>query len=220
LPEYIIDEDAVLKDNNYQTLKHTPEFADNKKPDTPTNRILSSMLSKERLAFILRYGLAYVKETSGLQKHIMRYPQLFATKAIASKLDEGIRKGIIWHTQGSGKTALAYYNTHFLTDYFQNKGVIAKFYFIVDRIDLAIQASDEFTKRGLKVHKVNSREAFAKDLKKAGAVDNDKGLREITVVNIHKFQDDPNATKGTDYDINVQRIYFLSFIKKENLIID
>lgn len=214
LPQDTIDEDAVLKDNNYQTLKHTTEFAENKKPDTPTNRILSSMLSKERLAFILQYGLAYVKETSGLQKHIMRYPQLFATKAIASKLDEGIRKGIIWHTQGSGKTALAYYNTHFLTDYFQKQGVIAKFYFIVDRIDLAIQASDEFNKRGLKVYKVNSREAFAKDLKKAGAVDNDKGLREITVVNIHKFQDDPNATKGTDYDINVQRIYFLDEVHR------
>ena len=214
LSEDAIDEDVVLKDNNYQTLKHTPEFADNKKPDTPTNRILSSMLSKERLAFLLQYGLAYVKESSGLQKHIMRYPQLFATKAVESKLGEGIRKGIIWHTQGSGKTALAYYNTHFLTDYFQKKGVIAKFYFIVDRIDLAIQASDEFTKRGLKVHKVNSREAFAKDLKKAGAVDNDKGLREITVVNIHKFQDDPNATQGTDYDINVQRVYFLDEVHR------
>jgi type I restriction enzyme R subunit len=214
LPEDAIDEDVVLKDNNYQTLKHIPEFADNKKPDTITNAMLSSMLSRERLAFILQYGLAYVKETSGLQKHIMRYPQLFATKAIESKLDQGIRKGIIWHTQGSGKTALAYYNTHFLTDYFQKQGVIAKFYFIVDRIDLAIQASDEFTKRGLKVHKVSSREAFAKDLKKAGAVDNDKGLREITVVNIHKFQDDPNATTPTDYDINVQRVYFLDEVHR------
>jgi type I restriction enzyme R subunit len=214
LPEDSIDEDTVLKDNNYQTLKHTSEFALNKNPETPTNSILTSMLSKERLAFILQYGIAYVKETSGLQKHIMRYPQLFATKAIGTKLDEGIHKGIIWHTQGSGKTALAYYNIHFLTDYFQKRGKIAKFYFIVDRIDLAIQASDEFTKRGLKVNKVSSREAFAKDLKKAAAVDNDKGLREITVVNIHKFQDDPNATRPTDYDINVQRVYFLDEVHR------
>jgi hypothetical protein len=40
----------------------------------------------------------------------MRYPQLFATLAIEDKLKSGIKKGIIWHTQGSGKTALAYYN--------------------------------------------------------------------------------------------------------------
>jgi type I restriction enzyme R subunit len=38
----------------------------------------------------------------------MRYPQIFATKAIENKLESGIKKGIIWHTQGSGKTALAF----------------------------------------------------------------------------------------------------------------
>ena len=52
----------------------------------------------------MQYAIAYVNETSGLQKHIMRYPQLFATKAIEQKLEEGIKKGIIWHTQGSGKS--------------------------------------------------------------------------------------------------------------------
>jgi type I restriction enzyme R subunit len=43
-------------------------------------------------------------------KNIMRYQQLFATYAIKQKLSDGVRSGIIWHTQGSGKTALAYYN--------------------------------------------------------------------------------------------------------------
>jgi type I restriction enzyme R subunit len=38
-----------------------------------------------------------------IEKHIMRYPQFFASRAITHKLDEGIKKGIIWHTQGSGK---------------------------------------------------------------------------------------------------------------------
>ena len=88
----------------------------------------------------------------------MRYPQIFATKAIEQKLDAGIKKGIIWHTQGSGKTALAFYNVHFLTDYFQRNNIVPKFYFIVDRIDLMIQAKKEFAIRGLKVHEVNSKE--------------------------------------------------------------
>lgn len=66
----------------------------------------------DRLSFLLQYAFAYVNEADGIHKHVMRYPQLFATKAI-EKLDEGIRKGIIWHTQGSGKTALAYYNVNF-----------------------------------------------------------------------------------------------------------
>ena len=51
----------------------------------------------------------------------MRYQQFFATKSIESNLEEGLKKGIIWHTQGSGKTALAYYNVKYLTDYYQKK---------------------------------------------------------------------------------------------------
>jgi len=82
----------------------------------------------------------------------MRYPQLFATKAIEQKLTDGIRKGIIWHTQGSGKTALAYYNVRYLTDYYQKQSIIPKFYFIVDRLDLLQQAHREFISRGLIVH--------------------------------------------------------------------
>ncbi|WP_370391068.1 type I restriction endonuclease subunit R [uncultured Winogradskyella sp.] len=207
-------ETFLLKDTNYISIKNSPEYQTNKDPHSPTNRILTSMLSKDRLKFILQYAFAYVKEHAGLQKHIMRYPQLFATKAIAAKLDEGIRKGIIWHTQGSGKTALAYYNTHFLTDYFQKKNIVPKFYFIVDRLDLLTQARDEFTARGLKVHTVSSRDEFVKDLKKTIAVNNDKGQREITVVNIHKFKEDADVSTTTDYNINIQRVYFLDEVHR------
>src|SRR5690554_2562504 len=110
-------ENAVLRDNNLLTIKTSKEFTINKNPNTPTNRICTSLFQKERLAFLLQYAIAYVKETKGLEQHIMRYPQLFATKAIENKLDNNIKKGIIWHTQGSGKTALAYYNVKHLTDY-------------------------------------------------------------------------------------------------------
>ncbi|MGI2171749.1 type I restriction endonuclease subunit R [Shewanella sp. MF05960] len=207
-------ENFVLKDNNYSVIKHSPEFITNKDHDAPTNRICSSLLNPERLEFILRYALTYVKETDGLQKHVMRYPQLFATKAIESKLSEGIKKGIIWHTQGSGKTALAYYNVRFLTDYYQQQNIIPKFYFIVDRIDLLIQAQREFTCRGLMVHTVNSREAFAQSIKATKVIHNDSGKPEITVVNIQKFEDDPNVVRTIDYDINIQRIYFLDEVHR------
>ena len=142
---------AVLKDNNLAVIHNSPEFQLNKQPERPTNSICTSLLSRERLAFVLRYALAYVNETKGIEKHIMRYPQIFATKAIANTLDQGIKKGIIWHTQGSGKTALAYYNVSHLTDYFQKLNITPKFYFIVDRLDLLQQAQSEFTVRGLRV---------------------------------------------------------------------
>jgi len=202
-------ENAILKDTNLMVIKHSPEFNTNKSEYTPTHRILTSLFSRERLSFILKYALAYVEEETGLEKHIMRYPQLFATLAIGQKLSEGRTKGIIWHTQGSGKTALAYYNVKFLTDFYQKQQVIAKFYFVVDRMDLLIQASTEFSNRGLKVNQVNSRQEFVADLKVIGAIHNDSGLPEITVVNIQKFSLDSTVATTLDYDIRIQRVFFL-----------
>lgn len=207
-------ENFILKDNNLVGIKNSPEFITNKNPDSPTNRICTSLFQKERLQFMLQYSIAYLKGSKGLQKHIMRYPQLFATKAIEAKLEEGVKKGIIWHTQGSGKTALAYYNVKYLTDYFQSKKVIPKFYFIVDRLDLLVQASKEFNSRGLVVHKINSREEFAKDIKSTSVIHNNSGKAEITVVNIQKFQDDPDVVRNTDYQLNIQRVYFLDEVHR------
>jgi type I restriction enzyme R subunit len=207
-------ENEVLRDNNLNVIKHSPEFLSNKAPEAPTNRICTSLFSRQRLAFLLRFALAYVNEADGLQKHVMRYPQFFATKAIEKKLDAGVHKGIIWHTQGSGKTALAYYNTRFLTDYFQRRGIIPKFYFIVDRLDLLIQAQREFTGRGLIVHSIDSREAFARDIKATQVLHNHSGRPEITVVNIQKFQDDPDVVRTEDYDVNIQRVYFLDEVHR------
>ena len=206
-------ENAILRDNNLLVIKHNPEFQTNKFENTPTNRILTSLFSRERLEFILQYAIAYVEdENEGkreIHKHIMRYPQLFATKAIAAKLDAGQHKGIIWHTQGSGKTALAYYNVKHLTDYFQKKNTVPKFYFIVDRLDLLIQASIEFTNRGLKVKAVNSRTDFIADMQTVGAIHNDSGQPEITVVNIQKFSEDSTVKNIPEYDLNIQRVFIL-----------
>ncbi|MBP6074217.1 MAG: type I restriction endonuclease subunit R [Flavobacterium sp.] len=207
-------ENFVLQDTNLLSIKNSPEFLTNKYHNTPTNRICTSLLQKQRLAFILQFGIAYVKGSNGLQKHIMRYPQLFATKAIETKLEEGVKKGIIWHTQGSGKTALAYYNVKYLTSYFQKKGIVPKFYFIVDRLDLLTQASKEFLSRGLVVHKINSREEFSRDIKATSVIHNSSGKPEITVINIQKFKDDPDVVRNTDYNLSIQRVYFLDEVHR------
>lgn len=207
-----IDEEAenfILTDNNCRVIKHSPEFLSNKDIDSPTNRILSSLYSKERLRDILRYAICYVdevnKETDAItiQKHIMRYPQFFASKAIKAKLDEGVRKGVIWHTQGSGKTALSFYSVRILKEYFAKQGIVPKFYFIVDRLDLANQAKDEFTKRGLAVSSIDSKEDLVRDFK------NNTAKEGITVLNIHKFREDTVALDDSGYDINVQRVFFI-----------
>lgn len=202
-------EDFIIKDNNCSTIKHSPEFLSNKDIDSPTNRILSSLYSKNRFKELLQFGICYVNEVDEdtgkvtIQKHIMRYPQFFATKAIKSKLDEKMNRGVIWHTQGSGKTALAFYNIASLKDYFSMQGIIPKFYFVVDRLDLATQAKDEFSKRGLVVHTIDSKEALLRDFSY------NVSSEGITVVNIQKFRDDTMTLRDSGYNISVQKIFFI-----------
>lgn len=202
----------ILKDTNYVSIKGSSEYNTNLNSESPTNRILTSLFSHDRFIMLLKYSIAYVEKTNdegitNLEKHIMRYPQFFATKAIEEKLDAGIKNGIIWHTQGSGKTALAYFNVSYLKDYYQKKGVIAKFYFVVDRLDLLTQAADEFRARGLHVEEVNSKEDFVTNIKTTGQT-NTTGKDTITVVNIQKFSAE-SIVKQSDYNVNVQRVYFL-----------
>jgi len=204
--------DFILKDNNLVSIKGTNEYITNLSELSPTNRIITSLFSHKRFLMLLRYGFAYVERSDKngiktLQKHVMRYPQFFATLAIEKKLNEGAQHGIIWHTQGSGKTALAFHNVRYLRDYYQKQGKIAKFYFIVDRLDLLTQASEEFAARGLHVEKVNSKEDFIKNIRTIGAANN-SGEDTITVVNIQKFSTESIARKS-DYDVSVQRVYFM-----------
>ena len=209
-----VTEDYVLLDNNLPGIKNSPEFITNKNSNSPTNKACTSIFRKERLLFFLEYGIVYVKKEKELQKHIMRYPQLFGVKSIKKYLDSGNKKGVIWHTQGSGKTALAYYSLKYLKDYFKKKEIIPKFYFIVDRIDLLEQAQDEFQARNIEVHTIQSREDFAKEIKSNIAVHNTSGKEEISVVNIQKFENDDNIIENNDYSLKIQRIYFLDEVHR------
>jgi len=196
--------DFVLDDMNHFALKSQPEFTTNLNPDTPCNAFLSSLYQKGRLLFMLRFGLVYVEEESKngqmqLQKHVMRYPQYFATRAIEDTIAKGVKKGVIWHTQGSGKTALAFFNIRYLTNYFSKQGIVPQFYFVVDRLDLADQAFKEFTKRGLKVKRINSPQEL--NQKQDGY--------DVAVVNIQKFKDNSDLTDRSGYDLNRQNIYFI-----------
>lgn len=196
--------DAVLNDANKISIKYSAEFKTNCNPNTPANSFLTSMFSKDRFKFFLRFGLAYdkVRDDKGVeifQKQIMRYPQYFATRAIADAINKGVKKGVIWHTQGSGKTALAFYNIEYLKYALQKKNIIPQFYFIVDRIDLANQAEIAFSNRGLSVKRINSKKEL-----------NHPFTEDVAVVNIQKINADTNLTDTSGYEsLNKQNIYFI-----------
>ncbi|WP_240447303.1 DEAD/DEAH box helicase family protein [Helicobacter pylori] len=97
-------------------------------------------------------------------------------------------KGVIWHTQGSGKTALTYHLTKIIRDFFNPLKKKTKFYFIVDRLDLLEQAKSEFLKRGLEVHEPKNKEELSQKLKSLSVFDGTQGNDEIIVVNIQRFK--------------------------------
>lgn len=214
-----IVEKKILSDFNCQVIHTSPEYQTNTNTNTPTNRILTSMCSPERLLYIIKYGIAYVKmerEVDGKiestdQKHIMRYQQLFAALAVRKKLSEGKTSGVIWHTQGSGKTALSYYMHKILTDYYAHldQPKVAKFYFIVDRLDLLEQASQEFEARGLAVRTANTRAELMQQFRENQSLEGNAGKPEITVVNIQRFAEDKDRVDLPAYATNLQRIFII-----------
>ncbi len=176
--------------------------------DTPTNSLLTSFCSHKRLCFILKYGISFLKEKSEFKKHIWRYAQMFASLNVLKELQKHYEnnpkdplKGIIWHTQGSGKTALTYHLTKLIRDFFSPLNKKTKFYFIVDRLDLLEQAKNEFLKRGLCVHETENKEDLSQKLKNASVFENPQGNDEIIVVNIQKFKA-PNEEKSPNEDLS------------------
>ncbi|WP_187929033.1 type I restriction endonuclease [Helicobacter pylori] len=176
--------------------------------DTPTNSLLTSFCSHKRLCFILKYGISFLKEKSEFKKHIWRYAQMFASLNVLKELQKHYEtnpkdplKGIIWHTQGSGKTALTYHLTKLIRDFFSqsNLNKKTKFYFIVDRLDLLEQAKNEFSKRGLCVHEAENKEDLSQKLKNSRVFEGPQGNDEIIVVNIQKFKS-PNEEKAPNED--------------------
>lgn len=217
------DIDLVLSDNKQPlTLKDNDEFITNCDVNSPVNSFSNSVLSIPRLMFFLKFGIIY----DGMDKHIMRYHQFFATNNVLSRvkssvkkyeenlIDEGkaLRRGIIWHTQGSGKTELAAFISLTLQDYFKKNGIIGRFFFIVDRLDLLIQASSEFSNRGFAITPIKNKVDFNKELKKLVSVTERKETNsEMSVVNIQRIMenDTPLETIENPYGAKVQRVIFV-----------
>lgn len=214
----------IVKDGGYNPDEtDNDEFKTNLLDTTPCNRFITSFYDKERFMYMLKYGIMFLTEIKKVknhttntfdeipikQKHIMRYPQFFATRAILKRFKEPNKNGIIWHTQGSGKTALSAFSNRIISDFFAKKGVNTRFFFVVDRLDLMMQASSEFKARGFDVTNVNSKLEFAKELKKPLDDKND-GIGNICVVNVQKLMEESKMPRvENEYNVKVQRIFFV-----------
>lgn len=104
---------------------------------------------------------------------------------------------------------MSYHLAYFLNDYFARQDKVAKFYFIVDRLDLLEQATQEFEARGLVVTTANSRKELMDQFRNNQSQQGASGKQEITVVNIQRFAEDKEKVKLPEYAINLQRVFIL-----------
>lgn len=114
---------------------------------TEQDKVIVSMLSKQRLLNIIRFYILY---DSGIKK-VARYQQFFGVENTMRRIhgEDGCsnRGGVIWHTQGSGKS---------LTMVMLVKRIIAdsriknpRFVLVCDRLNLIKQLRDNFVHTGM-----------------------------------------------------------------------
>ena len=199
----------LLIDNGYSPdVMDTLEYKTNIAINTPCNSFITSLFEKSRLLYLLQYGIVYVDEDI-VKKHIMRYPQFFASQAILKRIKNGGKSGIIWHTQGSGKTELAVYVNRIIRDFYAEQGINARFFYVVDRLELLNQTKAAFEMRGVEAVSVDGKEAFVDELNRSlDKKKNQSAFGACCVVNIQKFSDSLPEVSN-DYNAKTMRIFFV-----------
>lgn len=114
----------------------------------PQDYGIYSLLEPKRMLDIVRNFIVY---DNGIKK-LPRYQQYFAIKKTLERVEnmdeKGKRQGgVIWHTQGSGKSLTMVMLTKNLIEHVQNPRVIV----VTDRTDLDIQIRDTFKACNIKV---------------------------------------------------------------------
>jgi type I restriction enzyme R subunit len=149
------------------------------------NRLIYGMLDKKNLLEILHNFTLFRSEPEGVVKVVARYQQFRAVKKAIERLKTGKtpedRGGLVWHTQGSGKSLTMMFLIKSMYNDFGNYFDDWKIFLINDRNDLESQLYETARKVGIKVDIANSIVALQKSIE-------DK-TTSITMAMIQKFQE-------------------------------
>jgi type I restriction enzyme R subunit len=165
-----------------------PEGDDNPDVINPQQRLIRGMLNKDNLLRILRTCSVFMDTDAGRRiKVVARYQQFRAAGKIIERLRRGAtpmeRSGVIWHTQGSGKSLTMV----FLVRMLRVSGGLNDFKILLvnDRVDLEEQLGRTATLIGGKVNVIHSTWALRRQL----ATDSS----DINMVMVHKFKEREEA---------------------------
>ncbi len=156
---------------------------------------LSALLSKSNLLDIVQNFILFEKEKERTVKKIARYQQFRATNKIVERVAKGDQKrGLIWHTQGSGKSLTMFFTAWKLR--FDTALKNPKIFILVDRIDLDDQIYETFVNcGGMNVTRVDSRKDLEKKIQSPE--------RGIFISTIQKFSELGSEIENLDENVIV-----------------
>ncbi len=141
---------------------------------TKQDRDIISLFEKERFLELIKDFIIF----EAGKKKICRYQQYFAVKAMLERIKHDKKGGVIWHTQGSGKSITMVYITKKLMEdkQIQNPQVVI----VTDRVDLDKQIHKTFNRIGVEAARATTGNNLTDLIK------NEK-IRVITTV-VNKFE--------------------------------
>lgn len=141
---------------------------------TKQDRDIISLFEKERVLELIKDFIIF----EAGKKKICRYQQYFAVKAMLERIKQDKKGGVVWHTQGSGKSITMVYITKKIMEdkEIQNPQVVIA----TDRVDLDKQIHKTFNRIGVEAARATTGNNLTELIK------NEK-IRVITTV-VNKFE--------------------------------
>ena len=173
------DRSVLFKERFGYVLQYFNELEQQDVTVTEQDKLLYNLCRKERLLDIIYHFILF---DNGVKK-IARYQQYFAVKFTLQRIENilptgGRRGGVIWHTQGSGKSLTMVMLAQLIAMDPNIKN--PKILLVTDRVDLDDQITETFKKCGKPVKNANTGRHLVELL-------SDKDDAIITTI-IHKFE--------------------------------
>ena len=164
----------VWKEEDENLIAELDSLVTNRTP-SELDRLLISICSKERLLEMLRFFIIFDNNI----KKVARYQQYYAINAIMDSISHydgaSRRGGLVWHTQGSGKSLTMV----MATIYLQKKIANARIVVVTDRVDLDKQISETFRNSEIDVVKAKTGKQLIEELQSG---------KSVITSTIHKFE--------------------------------
>ena len=166
---------SVWKEQDEAKAKESLKSLINGREVSTLDMTLFALLSKDRLLRLVRHYIVFDQK----MKKVCRYQQFFAIeetlKRVSAKKEGARAGGLIWHTQGSGKSLTMVMLTKLLKQIYLNSKIIV----VTDRIDLDGQIHETFENTDVKAGRASSGSDLIEKLQ--------SGVSVITTL-VHKFE--------------------------------